>query len=350
MMKPSTAVPFALAAALCASAAAGESRPSPDAAQVLAVVDGQPITRAEIEAAAGARLIEVRNHEYTVLRQVLDETINRRLFEKEASRRQVSLEELIRQEIETKAAPVTAEEQKKFYDENKGQFGPMPEAEALKSIEARLKQQRVRTRGIEYVGLLRAQSGVKVSLEPPRFPGSATADDPSKGPADAPVTVVEFSDFECPYCSRVVPVLKKIEERYGNKVRVVFRDLPLVQMHKNAGKAAEAASCAHEQGKFWEMHDRLFANQAALSVADLKKSAVDLGLRAEAFNQCLDSGRFTAEWKADAADAGRYGIGGTPAFLVNGRLLTGVQPFEALARIIDEELERAAVPPTVPAK
>jgi protein-disulfide isomerase len=139
----------------------------------------------------------------------------------------------------------------------------------------------------------------------------------------------------------VIPTLKKLHESYGDKVRIVFRDLPL-QMHPQAPKAAEAAECANEQGKFWEMHDKLFASQQKLQIADLKQHAVDLGLTADAFNQCLDSGKFTASVKQDSEDGARYGLTGTPGFFINGRLLVGAQPYEAFAQVIDEELDLAA--------
>jgi protein-disulfide isomerase len=122
-------------------------------------------------------------------------------------------------------------------------------------------------------------------------------------------------------------------------VRVVFRDFPL-SIHAQAPKAAEAATCADEQGKFWEMHDRLFGNQQALQVADLKKHAAELALDTSRFDQCLDSGKYAAEWKKDVDDGTRLGVTGTPAFFVNGRFLSGAQPYEAFVRVIDEELQR----------
>jgi protein-disulfide isomerase len=355
-MKTSLAVAFNLLAALALCATPGLTQaPSPPSAkadakgEVLATVGGQPVTRGDVETLAGARLVELRNQEYNILRQALDEKVNRIILEGEAARRKITVEELIRQEIESKTAPVTAEDQKAFYEQNKAQFGSMAEAEALKNADAQLRQQRLRTRGLEYLGGLRTALGVKVLLDAPRYAVSASPDDPSRGPANAPVTIVEFSDFQCPFCSRVVPTLKRIEEQYGPKVRIVFRDLPLTQIHKNAAKAAEAGACAHEQGKFWELHDKLYANQAALSVDDLKKTAASLGIEPQAFNTCLDSGRHTAEWKEDAAEAASFGIGGTPAFLVNGRLLTGAQPYENFARVIDEELDRGGRAPVAPA-
>jgi protein-disulfide isomerase len=155
--------------------------------------------------------------------------------------------------------------------------------------------------------------------------------------------MVEFSDFQCPYCGRVTPTLKQLEDRFGDKLRVVFRDYPL-PIHPQAPKAAEAAGCAAEQGKFWEMHDRLFANQSKLQVDDLKQHALDLGLNPEQFNQCLDSGKREAAWKKDIEEGTRYGVSGTPAFFINGRLMSGAQPYDNFARIIEDELVRAGLP------
>jgi protein-disulfide isomerase len=163
---------------------------------------------------------------------------------------------------------------------------------------------------------------------------------PVKGPANAPVTIVAFSDFECPFCSRVVPTLKQIEDQYQGKVKVAFRNQPL-PMHANAKAAAAAALAAHEQGKFWEMHDKLFANQRALDRASLDKYAQELGLNVDKFKAALDSNKFAQQIEADAADAGRLGATGTPTFFINGRTLVGAQPFDAFKRVIDEELKKA---------
>ncbi|AKU91075.1 DsbA family protein [Vulgatibacter incomptus] len=163
---------------------------------------------------------------------------------------------------------------------------------------------------------------------------------PSKGSPDAKVTIVEFSDFECPFCSRVNPTMKQIEDTYGKDVRVVFRHLPL-PFHKNAGPAAEASMAAHEQGKFWAMHDKLFANQRDLTSENFEKWAGEIGLDVKKFKAALDSGKFKAAVDADSTYAGSVGARGTPAFFVNGKLVSGAQPFDAFKRVIDEELKRA---------
>ena len=162
---------------------------------------------------------------------------------------------------------------------------------------------------------------------------------PSRGNPKAPVTIVEFSDFQCPYCVRARPAVARVREVYGDKVRFAFRHFPL-DFHQQAEKAGEAAACAGEQGKFWEMHDLLWANSAKLQVPDLKAHAATLGLDAAAFGPCLDSGRYAHLVEGDLAAGQGYGVSGTPAFFVNGRPLVGARPFEAFAQVIDDELAR----------
>jgi protein-disulfide isomerase len=164
-------------------------------------------------------------------------------------------------------------------------------------------------------------------------------DAPMKGPRNAPVTIVEFSDFQCPFCSRVVPTLKQIEDTYKGKVRVAFKNLPL-PMHQNAQPAAEAAMAAHEQGKFWEMHDKLFANQQQLDRASLEKYAEELGLNMGKFKAALDSGKFRDRVQKDAAEANKVGVSATPTLFVNGQRLEGAQPFEQFKTAIDKELAK----------
>ncbi|WNG37853.1 thioredoxin domain-containing protein [Archangium violaceum] len=162
---------------------------------------------------------------------------------------------------------------------------------------------------------------------------------PARGPKNAPVTIVAFSDFECPFCSRVVPTLKQIEDEYKGKVRVAFKHQPL-PFHANAKPAAMAAMAAHEQGKFWEYHDKLFANQRALDRASLEKYAQELGLNMNQFKAALDSNKYDAQVTADMSEASRVGVNGTPTFFINGRSLVGAQPAEAFKRVIDEELKK----------
>jgi len=165
-------------------------------------------------------------------------------------------------------------------------------------------------------------------------------DDPVKGDKNAPVTIIEFSDFQCPFCGKFFKeTFGQIDEKYikTGKVKMVFRDFPL-SFHENAQKSAEAAECADEQGKFWEYHDMLFENQEKLSVEDLKRYAVELGLDKDKFDSCLDSEKYKDEVKKDFSDGQKYGVSGTPAFFINGKLVSGAQPFSAFEKVIEAEL------------
>ncbi len=172
---------------------------------------------------------------------------------------------------------------------------------------------------------------------------------PVKGPKNAPVTIVEFSDFQCPFCGRAVPTLKTIEEQYGSQVKVAFKHQPL-PMHPNARPAAAASMAANEQGKFWEYHDKLFANQQALDRASLERYAAELGLDMNKFKAALESNKFEPQITADATEAARAGVDGTPTFFINGRELVGAQPVEAFKALIDEELKKVGKPANEPKK
>lgn len=169
-------------------------------------------------------------------------------------------------------------------------------------------------------------------------------DDPVLGSKDAPVEIIEFSDFQCPFCgkffSETLPLLK---QKYigSGKAKIVFRDFPL-GFHQFAQKASEASECADEQGKYWEMHDKIFENQGSLDTASLKKYAQEIGLDAVKFNACLDSGKFASEVQKDLADGQSYGVSGTPSFFINGITVVGAQPFSVFEQIIESELAKAA--------
>ena len=158
----------------------------------------------------------------------------------------------------------------------------------------------------------------------------------ARGPADAVVTVVEFSDFQCPFCSRVLPTFEQVNKAYGDKIRFVFRQFPLESIHPQARKAAEASLCARDQGKFWEMHDAMFADQAGLAVDKLKEKAAKIGLDAAQFASCLDGGKAAAEVTADLGVGQAVGVSGTPSTYVNGRMIDGAVDFAAMSKLIDE--------------
>ena len=166
----------------------------------------------------------------------------------------------------------------------------------------------------------------------------STDDDPSIGPDNAPVTIIEFSDYQCPYCQVwYKQVYQELLATYPNKIRFVYRDMPL-PMHAEAVPAAEAADCAGEQGAYWKYHDALFSQQYGLNQAAYQKYAADLGLDTKAFNTCIASNKFLSEVQADASDAAKVGINGTPSFVVNGRIMVGALPIADFKAVIDEEL------------
>jgi len=330
--------------ALAVAPGAAET-PAPPGKPV-ALVGDAAITEDQLQKAIEAQLRELRMREFSLRSQALDDLIAQKLIEKEAAARGVAPAALLKSEVEDRAT-VSPAEVRAIYEANKGRFGSTVEADALKQIETRLLPQRQRERRAAFVRELRQKGGVRVLLEPLRVPVEV-AGRPIRGREDAPVTIVEFSDFQCPYCSRARPTVNRVRDTYGDKVRVVFRHFPL-QIHPEAQKAGEAAACAGEQGKFWEMHDRLFANQSALQVADLKAHAAGLGLDAEAFGRCLDSARHAAAVQRDVEEGAEYGVSGTPAFFINGRPLVGAQPFESFAQVIDDELERIAASGKAPA-
>jgi protein-disulfide isomerase len=182
--------------------------------------------------------------------------------------------------------------------------------------------------------------GATAIAQAPERTEIATAGYPARGPATAPVTIVEFSDFECPFCGRLFPTLKIVERIYLERVRIVYRQFPLRRIHPLAQKAAEASLCANEQGRFWEMHDSLFSDQEHLTIDALKARAVTLKLDRAAFNTCLDSGKQVAAIDKDVAEGTKAGVTGTPAMFINGRMLVGAQPFATIQAIIEEELNK----------
>ena len=187
---------------------------------------------------------------------------------------------------------------------------------------------------------LKEKHHVTVALEPPELPRiEVEAKGPARGPAAAPVTIVEFSDFQCPFCGREFPVIEKLMKEYDGKVRLVFRHFPL-DFHPFAEKAAEAGACAADQGKFWELHDKMFSNQQKLAVDDLKGYAKSVGIDSTKFDKCLDSGEKKPQVDDDQKAGAAAGVNGTPAFFINGIFINGAQPYEQIKQTVDRELKK----------
>jgi len=309
----------------------------------LAVVDGVAITSEEVEKPLAPQLSKLEEQIYNLKRQRIDALINERLLAMEAAKRGISVPALIDAEVTSKVGLVTEQEIEILYQQNKAQLKG-EESSLRDQLRGHLQNQKLTAQREEFLKSLRSQAKIVVNLKPPSVLRVAVAVDgaPFKGPAKAPVTIVEFSDFHCPFCRRVIPTLAQLQSQYGEKIKLVFRDFPIESLHPGATKAHEAARCANEQGKFWPYHDKLFAGPSNASPELFKGLAKELELDALAFETCLGSGKYQAAIKQDIEEGNRVGVSGTPAFFINGRLISGAQPFEAFVRVIDDELARGA--------
>ena len=273
---------------------------------------------------------------YEARRNAIEELAGEKLIDIEAKTRGVASSALIDSEITTKIQTVTDADILAWYSANQSRVQGASIEQVRTPIRSLLIQQRTATAYQSYVDQLKAKTPVKISLEPPRQK-MASSDSPAQGPANAPIELIEWSDFQCPFCFRAHPTVKQVLSTYGDKVRLVYRHYPLPN-HPNAKPAAEAAACANEQGKFWAFHDRLFEDQSKLGDSDLKASAAALGLDAGKFNACVDTHKYKARVEADMQAGNEAGVSGTPAFFINGRMLSGAQPFDEFKKVIDEEL------------
>ena len=311
--------------------------PSQGSERVLAEVGRDVITAETLDRALGPRRYRSERQRYEFQRQKLDELINDKLLEQEAARRGISVQRLKDTEVKPRVR-VTPQEVDAFYREHKDSI-PASESVAKETLERYLEQQGELEATKRLLERLRAKTRVHVKLEPPAGladslvgPGTLV-----KGPPDAPITIVEFSDFQCPFCASAQPVLKQVLEAYPNDVKLVFRHFPL-ERHPEAKIAAEAAECAARQGKFWEYHDRLFASPSAISVIHLGVIAEEVGLDRPTFSTCLETGASRTRVNEDLERGVRAGVTATPTFFVNGRMVEGAQPFLTFKQIIDPYL------------
>lgn len=334
---PAATTPSAAAPAGASAPSASASDPTVGGTGTVATVAGQAISWEELDRKAAPRLIRLRSQAYDARKQALEQMIDDRIVEAEAKGRGISPADYLKAEVTDKVGEPTEQEAKEFWESNPRKGGGDFENVKGRVIDFLKKKKEGELRQT-LIASLRGKAGVEIKLEPLKFEVSVDAEDPRKGKVDAPVQIVTFSDFQCPYCSKVLPTLKQIEETYGEKVSVVFRDFPL-PMHPDAPRAGEAAQCANDQGKFWEMHDKLFQNQQALKDDDLKKYGAELGLDTAKYEECLTTNKYKAEVDADKGAGEAVGVSGTPAFFVNGRFLNGALPFEQFKEAIDAELK-----------
>ncbi len=299
---------------------------------VVAKIGDVAITEAELEKAAANDLKRIETQIFEAKRAALDALIDEKLLEKAAAKANKTVDELMAAEVDGKIEPATEEATKKFFDENKerlrGEYDVL--TDRIKQFLAqRGRQERLDT----YMRELKDQNKVVVYMEAPKIVVEL-GDAPVRGNPDATVTIVEFSDFECPFCRRSQDTLKQVEEKYKGKLKMAFKDFPL-SFHQRAIPAAQAARCAGELGKYWEFHDKLFSGEG-LSDQDFTRYAKEVSLDEAAFDACMASNKYQKEIAADMSQGKSLGVTGTPAYFINGRLISGAQPLEAFSAIIDQ--------------
>ena len=317
-----------------------------DPKAAVARVNGAPVTEGELMVEMKPLLVAVENkfaEEVHVQRaRALDRLVEKRLLEARAKKEGITVEALLDREVVRRVTEPAEPVLQAVYDQTKasGQAVP-PFFEVKGEIAAFVKGQMSQELRQQLIARLRSEAKVE-SLLPPLLLSKVAfkADGPSRGAASAPVTIVEFSDYECDFCGRAEATVRQVLGAYKGQVRLVHQAFPL-SIHPRAPKAAEAALCAGEQGRYWEMHDSLLANQGALGADDLKGRARTLQLDMTRFDACLDSGRMTPVVEASKKLGEGIGLNSTPSFFVNGRPLSGAQPFERFKELVDHELAAA---------
>jgi len=331
-----TAGPGAAAAGLAAGGSLQDD-------EVLATIDGEAVTVADIDEIAGDQLalmeFQFLSERQRLIEAAVQEMVRSRLLDGEAEARGITREELIVAETQDKVS-VTQEDITAFYQQNQARLGSRSLEELYGQIQVYLQEVQRNQSLTELTDELAADKEVVYLVEPFRADIDVEGS-PALGPAEAPVTIVVFSDFECPYCQVFAQTMQQVKDEYGNRVRIVFRQFPL-NIHPNAPKAAEASLCAHEQDKFWEMHDLMFEEQRQLDMASLMDKAERIDIDVPEFEACLDSGKYAEQIEEDMQAATRMGVEGTPAVFINGMpVVGGAVGYEALVEIIEKERARS---------
>ncbi len=314
----------------------GQSSAPPKSAPALATVDGQPVTDEDLAPYVQSQLRPLREQEYQIKKKALDNLITQRIIDAESKKKGLTADKLLEQEVDAKVPEPTDVELNAVYAVQKDQLNK-PFEEVKAQLQQNLKRAKIQLARQEYSAHLREQAKVAMLLSPPRVQVSF---DPARvrGNPKARVMIVEFSDYQCPYCGQVESTLKSVLAKHEGVVALAFRDLPLTQIHPFAQGAAEAARCAGEQGKFWEYHDLLFGDQASLDRNGLIAKAAKLQLDAKQFDGCISAEKYKAQIQQDNQDGMRAGVSGTPGFFINGVFISGAQPEATFEKMIEEQL------------
>jgi protein-disulfide isomerase len=299
---------------------------------VVAEIAGHKVSADELEEKEAGKLLQAKYKYYLAERDALDQYIDDQLLEMQAKKEGVTLDELFKRHISANV-PEPTEDQLRFYYE--GVQTDEPYEAARPHIVDTVHQLRTKKARDAYIAELRGEYAVVVELNQPSA-HVEVGDAPRLGSESAPVQIIEFADYECPYCQQVNADLTRLREQFGNSVSVTYKDFPL-PMHPLAARAAEAARCAGAQGKFWEFHDSLFETKR-LQVSDLKEQAGKLKLDTARFDQCLDSGEQAAAVKKDSKEGQRLGLQGTPSFFINGHFMSGAIGYMKLRDTVMQEL------------
>ncbi len=311
--------------------------PAEDPSQVVARVGDQDITLGELLKREPAKMLDAANKYYQAESAVIQEAINNGILEQAAKKEHLTVEQLVNKHVRGKIKDPSDEALKVYYE---GLETDQPYEAIKDKIKEHIREGRMRKAMMAYAKSLHDSTTVVVMITPPKE-DVAIGNAPVQGSRDAAVKVVEFADYECPYCRKVEPTLDKLRKQYGNRVAFAFKDFPL-PMHKHAEKAAEAARCANEQGKFWDFHDKLFSGDTSLEIPEMKTYARSMKLDSAKFDKCLDSGGEAAGIQKDQAEGSRLGLTGTPTFFVNGHFISGNISYETLQGLVDQELAAGA--------
>ncbi|MFH1873757.1 MAG: thioredoxin domain-containing protein [Pseudomonadota bacterium] len=305
--------------------------------EVVATINGQPILMTELDSSINSQLQRLDSQRYQVRKQGLDELIEEKIIENAAKSKGQKPEEFLQQEAFAQIKKPSEEEIKAIYEARKGKSG-IKFDEVKDQISTYLEQSQKAKARQDLIAKLSTDTKIDILLDPPRV--EINLDNaPGMGPKDAKITLVEFSDYQCPFCKRVRETIWQLMDEYKDQVRYYFLDFPL-SFHKQAQKAHEASRCAGDQDKYFEYNKKIFNNQGNIAVTDLKNYAKELNLNLDKFNKCLDSGKY-AQVVQDSVEEGiRVGVTGTPAFFINGIQLTGAQPITAFKDVIESELKK----------
>jgi protein-disulfide isomerase len=321
--------------ALFAACFAGVARAADPA---VATVGGKTITQSELDKHVKQRMVAIEQQKYEAMREGLEELIDKELMAQEAKARGTTVEALEKVEVKDKVAQPSDADIQELYDANKEELGGEP----LEKVKPRLveflqQMEEGKLHGV-LISQLKSKYKTSITLKAPTVE-VANGSRPPLGNPKATVKIIEFSDYECPYCKKGEEAVKQVMKEYGDRVQLYYRDYPL-PFHKHARNASLMANCANAQGKFWEYHGKLFAMEE-LSTEKMKAAAGEIGLDKAKFDKCFEDQEFKKAVDQDVTDAQNVGVTGTPTFFVNGRVLTGAQPFEAFKQVIDEELAKS---------